>query len=141
MARGIVPLGTAAMAWRGRRIRLIILSPFLSSSFFLAASSLCFRMMASRARSALACSVFPARCIFMYLSFAFCFSISSLFKGNTPITRVSRQAHGNRKSGAFQPGKTPKLGNLHQFSSTGSVYLQGLNRDEERDYFYLPSAK
>lgn len=38
---------------------------FLSSSFFLAASSRCFRMIASRARSALACSVFPAKCIFM----------------------------------------------------------------------------
>ncbi|TNN43216.1 hypothetical protein EYF80_046584 [Liparis tanakae] len=35
------------------------------SSLFLAASSLCFLMMASRAKSALACSVFPSRWSFM----------------------------------------------------------------------------
>lgn len=38
---------------------------FFSSSFFFAASSLCFLIMARRARSALAWSVFPAKCIFM----------------------------------------------------------------------------
>lgn len=73
----------------------------------------------------------------MYLSFAFCFSISSLPKGNTPVTRKSRQAHRNRKSGAFQTEKNPKLGVLHNFSSTGSVCLQGLNRGEVR--LLLPS--
>ena len=52
-------------------------SPACSSARFLAASSLCFRMMANRARSALASSVFPCACNFWYLSFAFCFSISS----------------------------------------------------------------
>lgn len=52
--------------------------PLRSSSFFRAASSRCFLIMASRARSAFAWSVFPAKCIFIYLSLAFCFSISSL---------------------------------------------------------------
>lgn len=42
--------------------------------------------MARRARSALACSVLPARCIFIYLSLAFCFSISSL-SGKTAIVK------------------------------------------------------
>ena len=42
----------------------IIHVPFLSSSRFLAASSLCFLMMANLAKSALASSVLPAACIF-----------------------------------------------------------------------------
>ena len=52
-------------------------SPACSSVRFLAASSLCFRMMANRARSPLASSVFPCACNFWYLCLAFCFSISS----------------------------------------------------------------
>lgn len=113
---------------RSKRMWLITPQPFLSSSFFLAASSLCFRMMASRARSALACSVLPARCIFMYLSFAFCFSISSLFEWNTAVVRICREACRCRCTlrEAFWLGwkasadrlPTKAVGPHHHFSST-----------------------
>lgn len=53
--REFIPLAAAAAASFA----------FFSSSFFFAASSLCFLIMARRARSALAWSVFPAKCIFM----------------------------------------------------------------------------
>lgn len=68
--------------WKEPTLPLVPLrnSPFFSSSFFRAASSRCFRMIASRARSAFAWSVFPAKCNFIYLSLACCLSISSLKK-------------------------------------------------------------
>ena len=44
---------------------VLIYIPFCSSSLFFAASSLCFRIIASLARSALASSVFPSACNFL----------------------------------------------------------------------------
>ena len=52
--------------------------PFLSASLFLAASSLCCRMMASLARSLCASSVCPALCLLRYEASAACLAISSL---------------------------------------------------------------
>lgn len=49
-----------------------------SNSLFLAASSLCRRISAKRAKSARASSVLPSACNLAYLSRSFCFSISSL---------------------------------------------------------------
>lgn len=62
------------------RVGAVICSPFIRASLFLAASSLCFLMMASLARSALPCSVFPSLWSFRMSSFDFCFSISSLME-------------------------------------------------------------
>lgn len=65
-----------------------VIVPFLSSSFFFAASSLSFLIIARRARSALASSDFPAKCIFKYRALAFCFSISSLWDTHKNMTMV-----------------------------------------------------
>lgn len=62
------------------RVGAVIYSPFIRASLFLAASSLCFLMMASLARSALPCSVFPSLWSFRMSSFDFCFSSSSLME-------------------------------------------------------------
>lgn len=55
-------------------------SPCFSISFFFAASSLCFLMMANLAKSALASSVLPSAWSFSYLFLASSFSIASLKK-------------------------------------------------------------
>jgi len=89
--------------------------------------------MASRARSAFACSVLPARCIFMYLSFAFCFSISSLFERNTPVTSVpgDRQRGGGfwtGKDGRDRGGLPTETGGFKHRVWTGTIQL---NKDTD----------